>query len=271
MENSLMEQLHAQLNALALKLQEENPALFQVVVSGDCSSELKDFLNLSYVEFSHFPSLSFQQFLLKFNKTCSKYFVVAGQSFFCKLFEKYSTEYCKLVVKEDRIVQTASVSGTINTALTYGEIDFNSLASILASLNLPINAGYTFVDLGHGTGKALLVAAILFSHTFQRCYGIELVPALYDISTEVLTNYHQTIHEENSVYNKLFGTDRCEVSVAQGSFLDDSVQKGVYYDWTLAGRVHLLFSIQLLAVTTETNCSVFVCGRRCGFCEFNLL
>jgi tRNA G46 methylase TrmB len=37
-----------------------------------------------------------------------------------------------------------------------------------------------FVDLGSGTGKGCLSAALL--HPFQTVIGIELIPSLYDLS-----------------------------------------------------------------------------------------
>lgn len=40
--------------------------------------------------------------------------------------------------------------------------------------------GGAFYDLGSGTGKAVLAAALL--HDFDECKGIEIADSLYDVS-----------------------------------------------------------------------------------------
>jgi SAM-dependent methyltransferase len=73
--------------------------------------------------------------------------------------------------------------------LTYGEIDFAGFGDMLRHLN-PLPGG-TFYDLGAGTGKAVLLAALLGN--FKRVVGVELLPSLYLASQEVLTHYLTTV------------------------------------------------------------------------------
>ncbi len=62
-----------------------------------------------------------------------------------------------------------------NKALIYGEVTLTALAAILH--DLPIQAQHRiFYDLGSGTGKAVVGAALLGS--FERVVGIELVEEL---------------------------------------------------------------------------------------------
>ena len=74
-------------------------------------------------------------------------------------------------------------------ALVYGEVDFDSFAEVLRAATIGIKRCYTFVDLGHGTGRAVFVvswlrvtekvcnvqmqAALLCN--FRRYFGIEIL------------------------------------------------------------------------------------------------
>jgi hypothetical protein len=66
-------------------------------------------------------------------------------------------------------------------SLTYGEVDFFSQATILERVG--VKEGDVFWDLGSGTGRAVVCAALLYGHLFKGCYGLELLPELYDAST----------------------------------------------------------------------------------------
>jgi SAM-dependent methyltransferase len=47
--------------------------------------------------------------------------------------------------------------------------------------------GFTFVDLGSGKGRALLMAS---DYPFRRIVGVELLPALHEIARQNLAQYH---------------------------------------------------------------------------------
>ena len=47
--------------------------------------------------------------------------------------------------------------------------------------------GGIFYDLGSGTGKPLIAAAVL--HNFGYCYGIEILEGLYTTSLEIQSSY----------------------------------------------------------------------------------
>jgi len=46
--------------------------------------------------------------------------------------------------------------------------------------------GFTFIDIGSGKGRVLLMAS---DHGFRRIVGVELIPALHEIATENLARY----------------------------------------------------------------------------------
>lgn len=67
-------------------------------------------------------------------------------------------------------------------SLTYGEVEFISFKEII---NLAKPRQYDiFYDLGSGTGKAVIIAAMCFD--FSACKGIELLEPVYKLSCQAL-------------------------------------------------------------------------------------
>jgi hypothetical protein len=92
---------------------------------------------------------------------------------------------------------------TKDATLIYGEFVFETVGVILekikkyygkpnkgssGSLGVLQRPGGIFYDLGSGTGKAVIAAAIL--HNFDVCYGIETLEGLYSTSLDVLNAYN---------------------------------------------------------------------------------
>jgi SAM-dependent methyltransferase len=73
--------------------------------------------------------------------------------------------------------------GTFHSA--YQPTDPSSFAEMIASLPIDFRE-FTFVDLGSGKGRTLLMAA---EYPFRRIVGIELLPALHQIAQENLARY----------------------------------------------------------------------------------
>lgn len=73
---------------------------------------------------------------------------------------------------------------TEDKAFTYGEIAFDTFPQILAHANATPG---TFYDLGSGTGKAVIITALLGA--FKKVRGIELVPELVEESNRILTRF----------------------------------------------------------------------------------
>eukprot|EP00903_Cladosiphon_okamuranus_P013695 g12752.t1 len=112
-----------------------------------------------------------------------------------KLFEAHPVAIGKAISKMER----DETEQTGNSTLVYGEITFKTLALALHKVKtkygLPgvgssgVNgvlqgAGGTFYDIGSGTGKPVIAAAIL--HPFHRVVGIEILEGLYSTSVELL-------------------------------------------------------------------------------------
>eukprot|EP00465_Bigelowiella_longifila_P005999 CAMPEP_0185269636 /NCGR_PEP_ID=MMETSP1359-20130426/40376_1 /TAXON_ID=552665 /ORGANISM="Bigelowiella longifila, Strain CCMP242" /LENGTH=291 /DNA_ID=CAMNT_0027860891 /DNA_START=127 /DNA_END=999 /DNA_ORIENTATION=+ len=68
--------------------------------------------------------------------------------------------------------------------LTYGEVTFRSFSHILMRVKSVNPYATHFCDLGSGTGKAVLIAAIAIG--FQRCTGVEIVKSLHNVAEERL-------------------------------------------------------------------------------------
>jgi len=67
--------------------------------------------------------------------------------------------------------------------LGYGEVDVEAFAGFLKSLPCVHNEG-TFLDLGSGSGKAVLAAA--FSGYFSSCIGVEILEPLHNLASQAL-------------------------------------------------------------------------------------
>jgi len=69
--------------------------------------------------------------------------------------------------------------------LTYGEVNFESLAEILKKIKEydSLDRDVTFVDLGSGCGRPIIAAALL--HPFKHLIGIEILEGLHSMALEV--------------------------------------------------------------------------------------
>jgi hypothetical protein len=87
--------------------------------------------------------------------------------------------------------------------LVYGEITFETFGTVIEKIRKVYGApgvgasgpagvlqtrGGIFYDLGSGTGKPVIAAAVL--HNFDVCYGIETLEGLYSVSLDALNSYN---------------------------------------------------------------------------------
>lgn len=82
--------------------------------------------------------------------------------------------------------------GRQEASTTYGEVTPVSLYELL--LEATPKEGEVYFDLGSGTGKATLLAALTFP--FSRLVGVELLPGLGDAARQVLRHYDATVRPE---------------------------------------------------------------------------
>lgn len=117
--------------------------------------------------------------------------------------------------------------GEGNISLTYGEIDFFSFLSILERLEP--KRGDVFVDLGHGTGKAIVCASLMYGHIFSKLVGIEIIPELNKMSKRVVEKLLCKF-----TTTPLFENHSVDVQVYEGDFRESNVQG---FDWTTADLI----------------------------------
>lgn len=164
---------------------------------------------------------------------------------------------------------------TMLSGEVYGEIEFSSFANIMQRcMALLKSSGYlmthssrklTFVDLGHGTGKALVALGLVFGSKFSEAYGIEYAHGLCAESLNRIVFYSQLI-ENHPLYKVVMGSAgdtfsnaSCKLIGHEGDFFDvpDS-NNGVEFDWTTAGRVFFKFSISCKCYILLMICYFYV-------------
>ena len=77
-----------------------------------------------------------------------------------------------------------------DSTLTYGEVDFISIGEVFYTIEHRFNCmpkTGVFYDLGSGTGKGVIAAALLAN--FTACKGIELLEKLYAISVRIKSQF----------------------------------------------------------------------------------
>ena len=143
---------------------------------------------------------------------------------FSRITENFPVSLGKQISKKER-----DDKNLVDTNLTYGEIDFHSLGEIFDTIRNrygDITDGGVFYDLGSGTGKGVIAAAVL--HSFDRCVGIEILEGLHDISVQVKEVYERempaALAQNPQVFKKM-----PEVQTILGSFFE--------VDWTDASFI----------------------------------
>ena len=90
--------------------------------------------------------------------------------------------------------------------------------------------GGKFYDLGSGTGKPVIAAAIL--HNFDKCIGIEILEGLYSMSLDVAAAYNSKgVARLTSEQQRSFAT---EVQMVRGDMLAINAESkdAISEDWT---------------------------------------
>ncbi len=94
--------------------------------------------------------------------------------------------------------------------LTYGEVLFDSFSEIL--FEAAPKTGEVFYDLGSGTGKAVLIANLLFP--FSKTVGVELLKDINDVALQVAQRFDSEFKHAISKEKKL-----PELHYIEGNFL----------------------------------------------------
>ena len=118
--------------------------------------------------------------------------------------------------------------------LTYGEINWDSFMDIMAEVHY-IGHHETFYDLGSGTGKPVIAAALL--GTFRRALGIELLPDLYQESKRILFNFNKRVRPHLPDHRRQITVDFINSDIFDFDWSDGNVvfcQTTCYPDDTMA-------------------------------------
>lgn len=96
-----------------------------------------------------------------------------------RVCDQFSTDDAKRLSVEERRRERLG-----ETSLVYGEVSFDSFARCLWAPEAALpRTGGVFVDLGHGSGRGIVAAALL--HDFDELVGIELLHGLFHASLAV--------------------------------------------------------------------------------------
>ena len=138
-------------------------------------------------------------------------FIAEQTERFDRITEHFPVERGNGLSKEDRDRREGK-----EITLTYGEISFSSMAEVFESIRgryggLP--EGGVFYDLGSGTGKGVLAAALM--HNFAVCRGVEILEGLYQASLAIKSIYEAEMEAAGApqcprlefVLGDLFDTD----------------------------------------------------------------
>eukprot|EP01035_Chromulina_nebulosa_P034496 gene34496-46287_t len=124
--------------------------------------------------------------------------VLAAKEIFDYIMQPFPTGLGKAVSKKEREELNLK-----DSTLVYGEITFDMLGTVLEKIKkvygksnvgasgasgIIQTKGGIFYDLGSGTGKPVIGAAVY--HNFDVCYGIELLEGLYTVSLDALNAYN---------------------------------------------------------------------------------
>lgn len=125
-------------------------------------------------------------------------FVIECKDIFDSVMQSFPPTLGKAVSKKEREELQLK-----DPNLVYGEITFDTLGVVFEKIKKvygrpfqghsgPVgflqSRGGIFYDLGSGTGKGVIGAAIL--HNFDVCYGIECLEGLYSLSLDALNGYN---------------------------------------------------------------------------------
>ncbi len=124
-----------------------------------------------------------------------------------------------------------NTNGYRSKSFTYGEITPEAFQAIITDAEP--GQGTVFYDMGSGTGKAVLLATMLFP--FSKCIGIELVDSLYNTSVSILKRYRAELSEK----------DIAEPTFIHGNFLEvDITDADLIFAHSTCFEEHIMMGLE---------------------------
>lgn len=121
----------------------------------------------------------------------------------------YGTDTCDIV----RLEQYDVSEEKRDKAVLYWPILPRTFRKIMATLEIPFEE-FTFVDLGSGKGRALLLASL---YPFRKIIGVEFSRALHEIAENNVNIFHPT--EQHCETIELICNDACKYEYPNGPFV----------------------------------------------------
>lgn len=272
--------------------------------SSDSSSILTNFLNLPHFAHTLQQISSHDEKLTLIQSYVIKNLSQAGLELMLKLYQEVyaslPTEYAKKLAKqlppvheqddEESKTKETDITNTILSGAVYGEIEFGSFVNIIQRCR-PLDLFSSepdrkkiFIDLGHGTGKALVATSLLYGNAFERIHGIEYAPGLHEESLRRIATY-QDIISNHEFYQELFssssndrGLSSCMITAEEGDFLttitpsddDNSLPQLMCFDWTTAGEYPVIDCYFLTLCSTYDLTQSFLSPHRYCICQFHM-
>jgi SAM-dependent methyltransferase len=138
-------------------------------------------------------------------------------------------------------------------AAIYGEVAPGGFKDILDATRPA--AGESFCDLGSGTGKAVMLAALF--HPFARAWGVEQLPSLVTASNEILARYDREVRPALTSWHQ-----RQEIHFVQGDFLQaDFPRADVVFAHATCYPESLLFQLAARLEDLRPGARVAVVGH----------
>lgn len=124
--------------------------------------------------------------------------ILEGKELYESLVHSFPVTLGKAVSKKEREELNLKDSN-----LVYGEITYEAFATVIEKIKKIYGkpdvgaSGYSgflqksggiFYDLGSGTGKPVIAAAV--AHNFDVCYGIEILEGLFSVSLDIVNTYN---------------------------------------------------------------------------------
>lgn len=132
------------------------------------------------------------------NESVDSDLIKEAEGVYSELMGSYPVALGKSASKKEREEREITKNGN----LVYGEVTFETLAIVIEKIKkfygLPNigssgsegvlqSKGGAFYDLGAGTGKPCIIAALM--HNFDVCCGVEMLEGLYAVSQDVANTY----------------------------------------------------------------------------------
>lgn len=141
-----------------------------------------------------------------------------SRNFFNCIYSNCSLEEAKKLSRNERTEKNLK-----STSLTYGEIEYDAFYQILCKLPKKGVNNNIFYDLGSGSGRAVMAAAL--TNDYKKIIGIEVLTNLHHVATKVLNDFN-TNEFKDLLYalNTNGRRNITDVQLLEGSIID--------YDWS---------------------------------------